>query len=95
MPQFSIKLSNHYHLVLHVNRERAVNMTDREVLERWRRLFSLPVLLQNYLKDEAQDAATLSVVEREVTILRKKRGQVLTQYISKLNYFAPCLNHYN
>jgi putative transposase len=43
-------MSNHYHLLLHVDREHAVAITDREVLERWQHLFSLPVLLRNYLK---------------------------------------------
>jgi REP element-mobilizing transposase RayT len=65
-------MSNHYHLVLHVDREHPANMVDREVLERWQRLFSLPVLLRNYLKGEEQDAATQRVVEREVTKLRSR-----------------------
>jgi putative transposase len=77
-------MSNHYHLVLHVDRERAVNMTNREVLERWQRLFSLPVLLQNYLKGETQDAATLRVVEREIAQLRSR--------LHDLSWYMRCLN---
>lgn len=32
-------MSNHYHLVLHVDRAKAQNLTDHEVSERWCRVF--------------------------------------------------------
>jgi len=77
-------MSNHYHLVLHVNRERALAISDREVLERWQRLFTLPLLLQNFLTGRFQDAATLRVVDQEVARLRSR--------LHDLSWYMRCLN---
>ena len=77
-------MSNHYHLVLHVDRERAVAMSDAEVVERWQRLFSLPLLLQNFLKGEAQDAATKRVVASLILELRSR--------LHDLSWYMRCLN---
>jgi len=45
-------MSNHYHLVAHVERERALTWSDDEVLERWTQLFSGPQLVQRYLSPQ-------------------------------------------
>ena len=63
-------MSNHYHLVLHVDRERTAAMSDVEVVERWQRLFSLPLLLQIFLKGDSQDDATKRVVDSLILELR-------------------------
>jgi len=44
-------MSNHFHVVLHVGRERAEGWSRREVLERWTRLFQGPLVVRHYLKD--------------------------------------------
>ncbi|TDQ51328.1 transposase [Permianibacter aggregans] len=41
-------MSNHYHLVVHVNANAAEALADIEVMNRWQRLFSLPVLASRY-----------------------------------------------
>lgn len=40
-------MSNHYHIVLKVDQPRAADWSDDEVLERWTRLFSGPLLVLN------------------------------------------------
>ena len=45
-------MSNHYHLVAHVDRARALSWTTDEVLARWTRLFSGPPLVARYLSPE-------------------------------------------
>ncbi|MBC3806031.1 transposase [Undibacterium seohonense] len=77
-------MSNHYHLVLHVDRERTAAMSDAEVVERWQRLFSLPLLLQNFLKGDAQDAATRRVVDSLILELRSR--------LHDLSWYMRCLN---
>lgn len=77
-------MSNHYHLVLHVDRERAATMSDVEVVERWQRLFSLPLLLQNFLRGDAQDAATRRVVDSLILELRSR--------LHDLSWYMRCLN---
>ena len=42
-------MSNHYHIVLRVDAERAKNWSVEEVLQRWTQLFTGPVLVQRYL----------------------------------------------
>jgi len=39
-------MSNHYHVVLRVDAERAAGLTDDEVLARWTQLFTGPLLVQ-------------------------------------------------
>ncbi len=41
-------MSNHMHSVLNINAERCSQWTDEEVIHRWQRLFSLPVLVVRY-----------------------------------------------
>jgi len=42
-------MSNHYHVVLRVDRQQAARLSDDEVVQRWRRLFKGPPLIQRYL----------------------------------------------
>ena len=44
-------MSNHYHLVLHVDADRARKWTLREVVDRWGELLSLPPLIQRWRKN--------------------------------------------
>jgi REP element-mobilizing transposase RayT len=50
-------MSNHYHIVMRIDRERAFGWSLDEVLERWTRLFSGPLLVTRYLSD-ARDQMT-------------------------------------
>ena len=48
-------MSNHYHIVMRIDRERALEWTLEEVLERWTRLFSGPLLVTRYLSEECAE----------------------------------------
>jgi hypothetical protein len=41
-------MSNHYHVVVHVDINRAESWSVEEVLLRWARLFTGPLLVQRY-----------------------------------------------
>ena len=43
-------MSNHYHIVLRIDADRARTWSDEEVLRRWTQLFTGPVLVQRYLQ---------------------------------------------
>ena len=43
-------MSNHYHLVLHINQQAALSLSNDQVLERWSQLFKLPLVAQQQLK---------------------------------------------
>lgn len=47
-------MSNHYHVILHINTGRAKSWSDYDVVVRWHQLFNGTVLSQKYLKNEGQ-----------------------------------------
>ena len=49
-------MSNHYHLVLHVDSERARKWSREEVVERWTVLFRAPTLVKRWQRGEALEA---------------------------------------
>ncbi|WP_026179671.1 hypothetical protein [Hahella ganghwensis] len=52
-------MSNHYHVVLQVNAELTDTWSQDEVIERWRRLFKGPQLVERYLNGVSLDRAGL------------------------------------
>jgi REP element-mobilizing transposase RayT len=60
-------MSNHYHLVLHVDRDRIQACSSEQIIERWSRLFRIPLLIQRWQKGiagETESAAALALIER-------------------------------
>ena len=61
-------MSNHYHVVLHINKQQADAWTFDEVIERWHALYKGNVLSQRYLSDpnfgEAERAKLGEFVEK-------------------------------
>jgi hypothetical protein len=47
-------MSNHYHVILHINTGRAKTWSDVELVEYWHQLFNGTVLSQKYLKNVDQ-----------------------------------------
>jgi len=54
-------MSNHYHLILRVDAESATAWTQREVIDRWTKLFSMPVLVERYLRGQTTTDVTRDV----------------------------------
>ncbi len=48
-------MSNHYHLVLRVDAERAQGWSNEEVLRRWTQLFDGPLLVQRLLSGQGDE----------------------------------------
>lgn len=66
-------LSNHYHVVLHVDQARAHGWSDDEVVERWEQLYRLPPLILRWQK--ARDTlgkAEMTVVRDTVELWRER-----------------------
>jgi REP element-mobilizing transposase RayT len=79
-------MSNHYHIVLRIDAEHAATWSVEEVLERWTRLFSGPVLIQRYLSD-ARDTMTEAECERVREIAEEYRERLMN-----LSWFMRVLN---
>lgn len=56
-------MSNHYHIVLHINASKANTWATNEVIERWHRLFKGTSLTHRYLAGSLQTEAESDAVE--------------------------------
>ena len=77
-------MSNHYHVVLHVDREKAENWTEREVIERWHRCFSGHPLTQRLLQGEPLLKIERKLVNELVKLWRTR--------LMDISWFMRCLN---
>ena len=78
-------MSNHYHLVVHVDQRRIAHCTQLEIVERWSRLFGVPSVVQRWregLAGEAEAAAALQLIELWRTRL------------IDVSWFMRCLNEH-
>jgi REP element-mobilizing transposase RayT len=50
-------LSNHFHVVLHVDANKAKELTDRQIIEQWNRLYKGHMLADRYLAGEVMSKA--------------------------------------
>ncbi|MFT7564595.1 MAG: putative transposase, partial [Bacteroidia bacterium] len=79
-------MSNHYHVVIRINTEQAAQWSDRQVAERWLRLFSGPMLVQRWMAGTHMEVAELSRIS---TCIEQWRERLLS-----LSWFMRCLNEH-
>ena len=65
-------MSNHYHVVLHVDHEQAQDWSRDEIIIRWHMLFKGHALSQRYLQKQSLGRAELSVLDEIVAIWRDR-----------------------
>ncbi len=78
-------MSNHYHVVLHIDKGLAEGWSELEVVTRWHRLFKGHELSQRYLLDEE------SLGQAEMNVLRKDIEK-WRQRLSGISWFMRCVN---
>jgi REP element-mobilizing transposase RayT len=78
-------MSNHYHLVLHVDRRRAARLTREEVVARWSSFFATPPLVERYLAGQALEAEH-ALAESIIDTWRER--------LYDLSWFMKCLNEH-
>ncbi|MBT3022837.1 MAG: transposase [Candidatus Thiodiazotropha sp. (ex Lucina aurantia)] len=77
-------LSNHYHVILHVDIKEAAEWSEEDIIERWERLFSLPLIIQRYRSMEVISKAERDMVSELVTKWRKR--------LHDISWFMRCIN---
>lgn len=77
-------MSNHYHVVLHVDTPRAKGWSEEAVVCRWQKLFGVPSLVERYL-----NADVLGLAEQEAAqaIINRWRSRLMD-----VSWFMRCLN---
>jgi REP element-mobilizing transposase RayT len=65
-------MSNHYHVVLHINAAKAIAWSDTEVIQRWHSLYAGNFLSHEYLAGKDLCDAQLKVVSELVTEWRER-----------------------
>ena len=79
-------MSNHYHVVLHINREQGESWNTREVLQRWTKLFSGNLLVQRFLANDSLRKAEVLRVEEFAEQYRRR--------LLDISWFMRCLNEH-
>jgi len=77
-------MSNHYHLVVRIQKKRAIDLSIQDVLARWSALFSLPFLAKRYADNEVLSDAELDEAMRQIELRRAR--------LYDLSWFMRCLN---
>ena len=79
-------MSNHYHVILHINPEKAQQWNDREVAERWRLVFKCPAYLPDWL-------AGRGITEEQATELSALIGKWRSR-LQDISWFMRCMNEF-
>ncbi|USD64308.1 transposase [Vibrio sp. SCSIO 43136] len=82
-------MSNHFHVVLHIDRSKALALTQDEVVERWGAEHKLPALIQRW----RQKQLTCQVEEQkcsEIIEIWRERLWSLSWFMKELNYDIAC-----
>jgi REP element-mobilizing transposase RayT len=77
-------MSNHYHVVLHIDREQSLAWRDAEVIERWHRLFKGSLLSQRFSRGDPLDQAEQHALAEHVAEWRQR--------LVSISWFMRCLN---
>jgi REP element-mobilizing transposase RayT len=77
-------MSNHYHVVLHVDRQEAASWSDAEVIRRWQELFVGHPMTQRYLAGDDLLEVERKLVAELVALWRNR--------LSDISWYMRCLN---
>ena len=77
-------MSNHYHVVLHVDSARAASWSDEEVANRWMQLYKGHVLVTRWLQNDDVGEATFASVKKIINEWRER--------LSSVSWFMRCVN---
>ena len=79
-------MSNHYHLILYINKPEVDALTDLEVIKRWRKIYSGSDIIQRFLDGETLTKEHLVLIAETVEKWRNR--------LEDISWFMRCLNEY-
>lgn len=94
-------MSNHYHLVLHIDKTRGKALSDSEVIERWLMLHKGPEIIHQHLKNPTTNPVKLNIINEYIDTWRSRLHNLswfmaeLNVYIAKrANFEDKCTGHF-
>ena len=81
-------MSNHYHIVVRIDRERALEWSIEELLKRWTALFTGPLLVTRYLSESRLDMTQAEIAKVE------ELAEVYRERLHDLSWFMRTLNEH-
>lgn len=79
-------MSNHYHVVLRVDFEQSLDLSDEEVISRWHSIFAPSPMIARYLRREPLTDLELEILAEKVMYWRDQLASV-SKFMSALNQF--------
>lgn len=79
-------MSNHYHLVLRVDRQQAETWDSAQVIEQWEKLYKLPSLVARYHRGETATRAEAAEAEQITNVWRDR--------LTDISWFMRSLNEH-
>jgi REP element-mobilizing transposase RayT len=76
-------MSNHSHVVLRVDQQKAQSWSEEQVMAQWKKLFSIPVLVQKY--KEGTDIAAVAIEAKKIIAQWRSRLMDISWYMRGLN----------
>ena len=86
IPAYAV-MSNHYHLVLHVDKARVDSWSMEDVISRWLQLYRGPEIIQRFVLGEILGDEELEVVHGLAETWRVR--------LYDISWFMSCLNYYS
>lgn len=82
-------MSNHYHVVLHIDTQQAKSLTLNDVVDRWSKGHKLPTLILKWQQNQPLDKTEKKICLR---IIEKWRSRLcsLSWFMKELNYDIAC-----
>ncbi len=79
-------MSNHYHLVLYIDNKSVQALSDLEIIERWRKLYNGPEIIERFLKGDELSASHHSLINEIVATWRDR--------LTDISWYMRCLNEF-
>jgi putative transposase len=77
-------MSNHYHIVVRIDVDKAMSWSDEEVAQRWMQIFSGPLLMHQYLGNADLTDTELECIAELFASWRER--------LADLSWFMRCIN---
>jgi len=94
-------MSNHYHLILYINKTEVDALTDLEVIKRWRKIYKGPEVVQRFVNGEALLKEHYELIADIVSEWRRRLADIswfmksLNEHIArKANIEDSCTGHF-